>query len=70
MLMLQLQTAFENIMEKGEIARNERFLLFPQRFQINQITISPFVHLFDIISLYAIDLEQPIIGISGKGLMI
>ena len=29
---------------------------------------SPFVHIFDIISLVAFELEEPKIGISGKGL--
>ena len=38
------QTAFENIVGKGEIARNEQFLLFPQCFLLNQIRVSPFVH--------------------------
>ena len=55
-------------MEKGEIAHNEQFLLFPQCFQLNQITVSSFVHIFDIISLLAVELEEPRIGISGKGL--
>ena len=54
-------------MEKGEIARNEQFLLFPQRFLIKQITVSPFVHIFATISLFAAELEEPKIGISGKG---
>ena len=30
--MHQQQTAFENLQGKEEIARNEQFLLFPQRF--------------------------------------
>ena len=30
------QTAFENIVVKEEIARNEQFLLFPQCFLLNQ----------------------------------
>ena len=30
--------------------------------------ISPFVHIFDIISLFAAEFEEPKIGISGKGL--
>ena len=68
--MHQQQTAFENIVGKGEIARNEQFLLFPQCFQLNQVTISPFVHIFDIISLFAIELEEPIIGITDKGLKV
>ena len=55
-------------MEKDEIARNEQFLLFPQCFQLNQITVSLFVHIFDITSLFAVELEQPKIGLSGNGL--
>ena len=62
------QTAFENIVGKGEIARNKQFLLFSQCFLLNQIIVSPFVHIFDIISLFAANLEEPKIGISGKGL--
>ena len=55
-------------MEKGEIARNEQFLLFPQYFLLNQIIVSLFVQIFDIISLFAAESEKPKIGISGKGL--
>ena len=66
--MHQQQTAFENIVGRGEIARNEQFLLFPQCFLLNQIIVSPFVHIFDIISLFAAELEKPGNGISGKGL--
>ena len=55
--------AFENIMGKGEITRNKQFLLFPQCFQLNQITVSPFVFIFDIMSLFATELESPKIGI-------
>ena len=65
--MHQQQTAFENIVGKGEIARNEQFLLFPQCFLLNQITVSPFVYIFDIISLFAAEFEKPNIGISGNG---
>ena len=67
--MHQQETAFENIVGKGEIAQNEQFLLFPQCFQLNQMTVSSFVHIFDIISLLAVELDEPKIGISGKGLM-
>ena len=66
--MHQHQTAFKKIVGKGEIARNEQFLLFPQCFLLNQITVIPFVNFFDIISLFAAELEKPKIGISGKGL--
>ena len=59
----QQQTAFENIVGKGEIARNEQFLLFPQCFLLNQVIVSPFVHIFDIISLFAAELEEPKIGL-------
>ena len=50
------------------MAHNEQFLLFPQCFVLNQINVSPFHHTFDIISLFAAELEKPKIGISGKGL--
>ena len=66
--MHQQQTAFENIVGKGEIAGNEQFLLYPQCFLLYQIIVSPFVHIFDIISLFAAEFEKPKIGISGKGL--
>ena len=66
--MHQQQTVFENIVGKGEIARNEQFLLFPQCYPLNQIIVSPFIHSFDIISLFAAELEEPKIGISGKRL--
>ena len=42
----QQQTAFENIVGKGEIACNKQFLLFPQCFQLDQITVSPFFYIF------------------------
>ena len=67
--MQQEQTTFENILGKGEIARNEQFLLFLQCFLLYQISVSPFVHIFNIISLFAVELEESKIGISGKGLM-
>ena len=47
-----LTTVFENIVGKGEIARNEHFLLFPQCLLLNQITVSQIVHIFDILILY------------------
>ena len=60
---------FENIERKGEIARDEQFLLFPLCFLVNWIIESPSVYIFDIISLFAAELEDPKIGISSKGLI-
>ena len=57
------------MVERGQIADNEQFLLFPQCFLFYQIFESPFVHIFDIISLFSAELEEPKIGILGKGLM-
>ena len=54
----QQQTTFENIVGKGEIARNEQFLLFPQCFLLNQRTVSPFVYISDIISSFAAEFEE------------
>ena len=65
--MQQQQIAFENIVGKEEIARKEQFLLFPQCFLHNQKLLSLFVNIFDIISLFAADFEEPKIGVSGKG---
>ena len=59
----QKQTAFENIEGKEEIARNEQFLHFSQCFLLNQKIASPlFVNIFDMISLFAAELEEPEIG--------
>ena len=66
--MYQQQTAFENIVGKEEIARNEQFLLFPQCFLLYQKIVSPFVNIFDTISLFVTELEEPKIGTSNKGL--
>ena len=68
MLTHQQQTAFENKVGKGEIARNEEFLLFPQCFLIKQVIVSPSVHIFAIISFFTAELEKHKLGISGKGL--
>ena len=57
--MHQQQTALENSVGKEEIALNEQFLLFPQCFLLNQKIVSPFVNIFDIISLFAAELEEP-----------
>ena len=65
--MHQLQTAFENIVGKGEIACNKQFLLFSQCFLLSQIIVSPFVHILDIISLFDAESKEPKIDISGKG---
>ena len=65
MLTHQQQTVFENIVGKEEIARNEQFLHFPQSLLLNQIIVFPFVHIFEIISLFVAKLEEPKIGISG-----
>ena len=62
------QTAFENNVGKEEITHNEHFVPFPQCFLLNKIIVSPFVHIFDIIPFFAAELEEPKIGISGKGL--
>ena len=49
-------------MGKEDIAHNEQFLLFP-RFLFNQKIVSRFVNIYDIISLFATELERPKIGI-------
>ena len=60
--MHQQQTAFENIVGKEEVANNKQFLLFPHFFLLNQKIVSPFVNIYDIISLFAAEFEEPKIG--------
>ena len=60
---MEQQTAFENIVGKEEIAHNKHF---PQCFLLHQIVVSPFLYIFGILSLFAAELEEPKIGISGK----
>ena len=66
LLIHQQQTDLENIVGKGEIARNEQFLPFLKCFLLMLIIVSPFVHIFAIISLFAAELEEPKIGISFR----
>ena len=51
-----------------EEACNKQFLLFPQCFLLNKIIVSPFVLIFDTISLFAAELKEPKISILGEGL--
>ena len=51
-LMHQQQTAFEKNVGIEEIACNQQLLLFPQCFLLNQKIVSPFVKIFNIISLF------------------
>ena len=54
----QQQTAFENIVGKEEIACNKQFLLSPQWFLLNQKFVSPFINIYDTISLFAAELKE------------
>ena len=65
--MHQQLTAFEHIVGKEVIALNEQFLLFPQCLLLHRTIVSPFVHIFDIISLFPAESEEPRIGVRGKG---
>ena len=67
MLTHQQQTAFEIIVGKEEIARNEQFLLFPQCLLLNQIIVL-YLSIFLTLFLFVAALEESKIGISGKGL--
>ena len=68
-LMHQQQTAFENIVGKGYIAHNETNIFHNVSTMFStQIIVSLLVHIFDSISLFAAEFEEPKIGVSGKGL--
>ena len=57
--------SFENIVGKEEIACNKQFPLFPQCFLLNQIIVSLFLYIFDVISSLASECEEPKIGKLG-----
>ena len=57
----------KNIVGKEEIARSEQFLLFPHCFLLDQKIAPPFVNIYDIISLFVAEFEEPKIGMCGKG---
>ena len=52
-----------DVVVKEEIAHNKQFVLFPQCFLLNHKIVSPFVNIFDIISLFAAELEESKFGI-------
>ena len=54
--------SFENMLGKEEIACKEQFILFPQGFLLNKKIITLFVNIYDIISLFVAELEEPKIG--------
>ena len=64
----QQKKALENIMEKEEIARKEQIILFPQCFFSQSDNCIPIYPYFFDIFLFAAELEEPKIFISGKGL--
>ena len=53
-------------MGKEEIALNEQFLLFPQCFLLNQKIVAQFVNIYDIIFLFAAELEIPKLAFKVK----
>ena len=44
--------------------------MFSTIYDTYQIIVSPFVHIFDIIAFIVVELEEPKIGIWGKGLIV
>ena len=63
------QTSFENIVEKGEIARNEQFLLFPQCFPLNQIMFPNWsIYLYLLLNWKSLKLAYEVKVLSGQGL--
>ena len=58
----QQQTAFENIVGKEAVSP------FHTMFSTQSDNCTPFVHILDIIFFFSAELEEPNIGIGGKGL--
>ena len=66
-LMHQQQTDLKTLWKKEKLLEMSNFSFSHNVFLFNQINLSPFVHIFHIISLFATELEEPKIDISGKG---
>ena len=62
----QQQTAFENIVDKGE--SNSSNFSIPTMFSTKSDICIPICPFFDIMPLFAAELGEPKIGISGSGL--
>ena len=58
----------KTLWEKEKLLVTSNFS-FSHVFYSNQIIVSPFVNIFDIVSLFAAEFEEPKVGISGKGIM-
>ena len=58
--------SFLKTLWEGEIIHNEQFLPFPQCFPLNRKTVSQFVHIFGIISVFPAEFEKPKFSMSGK----
>ena len=59
--------SFETTVGKGEIARNEHFLLFPQRFLSFWRTFCPFHQIQKLFSANSLSLEESKFFRLGKG---
>ena len=64
--MHQQQTVLKTLWEKKKLLITSNFF-FSTMFLLNQRIVSPFVNIYDI-SLFAAELEEPEIGMWGKGL--
>ena len=59
--------SFENTVGKGEIARNEQFLLFPTVFSTHLENFVPFLSNLKLLSAHSFNLEESKIYCLGKG---
>ena len=57
----------KTLWEKKKLLVTSNFFFFPQCFLLNQKIVSPFINIFDIISLFAAEMEEPKLGIEVKG---
>ena len=59
--------SFENTVGKGEIARNEQFLLFPQCFSTHLESFLPFFSNLKLLSAISFSMEESKICRLGEG---
>ena len=65
---LTTRQLLKTLWEKKKLLLTSNFFFSHNVFLLNQIIVSPFVHVFDTIFSFAAEVEEPKIAIFGKGL--
>ena len=70
LILTHQQQLLKTLWEREKLLVMSNFSFFHNVFNSYRIIVYPFVHVFDIISFFAAELEEPKIGIWGRGLSV